>query len=296
MSHQYRLGIFSLLLLIVFFQTGCGSLEMESEWREQEIVVDGKSDDWVGILPYFEEKNISAGVQNDDNFFYMCMIIDEPPLRNQIMTQGLRLWFDPEGGDEKAFGIKYPLGLSMLRPDREFTDKEREKMRETGRPQAPDRAPDQERRQQIFERTLGELEILSAGIDEGIRMAVEEAKGIEIRLKMYNAQVVYECKIPLLASEGMPYVIKAHSGDAIGVGLESPQPDLQGMRGRTGGGMPSAGGRGGGVPGGGSMTGSGRGGMGGGMAGMPGGRGGRGGNRQLPEEVKVWASVQLATK
>lgn len=287
MSNPYRIGIFSLFVFVVLFQTGCGSLEMKSKWREQEIIVDGKSDDWVGILQYVEEKNISVGVQNDDNFFYMCMIIDEPQLRNQIMAQGLRLWFDPEGGDEKAFGIKYPIGLGMMRPGREFTEEERERMREPGRPQNEDSDMDPERHQQEFERSLAELEILSAGIDEGIRISVGEANGIEIKLKMYNAQVVYECKIPLLSSRGRPYVIKAQSGDAIGVGLESPQIDMQAMRDRIGGRMPDGGGRGGG-----GMIGGGRGGMGG----MPGGRGGRGGNRQTPEELKVWASVHLATK
>ncbi len=275
MTHTYRYIRYTFLILAVISQLGCGSLKVESKWREREIVVDGKSDDWVGALQYFEKKKVSVGMRNDDSFFYMCLIIDQPQLRDQIMAQGLQLWFDPEGGDEKKFGIKFPIGMGRMRPNQEVTEEDRERMQ------------DQERRQEIFENSLAELEILSAGIDEGIRMAVEEAKGIEIQLKMYSGQVVYECKIPLLTSEGMPYVIKALAGGVIGVGLESPKQAMRGM----GGGMPGGGGKGGGMPGGGGMGG----GRGGGTGGTPMGRSGHSGNQQMPEELKVWASVQLAT-
>jgi hypothetical protein len=279
-THHYVSYI--ILFMAVIAQLGCGSLAVESKWREHEIVIDGKSDDWVGALQYFEEKNVSVGMLNDNSFLYMCLIIDQQQLRNQIMAQGLRLWFDPEGGNEKSFGIKFPIGLGMMRPNREITEEDRERMQ------------DQDARQELFKRSLTELEILSGGIDDGLRMTVDEAKGIEIKLKMYNGQVVYECKVPLLTSEGMPYVIKARAGDAIGVGLESPKLDMQAKRDRTGGGMQGGGGRDGGMPSGGSMTGGRRGE--GGRGGMSGGRDGRGGNQQLGEELKVWASAQLATK
>ena len=104
-------ALFSILLLLTFLLVGCGSsqLELNSNWRDREITVDGKNTDWLGAMLFFEEDNVSVGLLNDENFFYICMIAEDQFMRTQMMRQGFTLWFDPDGGKEKTFGIKYPL-------------------------------------------------------------------------------------------------------------------------------------------------------------------------------------------
>jgi len=107
------LALFSILLFFSFLLVGCsnGKLELNSDWRDREISVDGKNADWLGAMLFFEEDNISVGLLNDENFFYICMIAEDQFIRAQVMRQGFTLWFDPEGGKKKTFGIKYPLGM-----------------------------------------------------------------------------------------------------------------------------------------------------------------------------------------
>jgi len=257
------------LILSLIFQIGCSTLEVESKWRDREIKVDGKSDDWLGALYYFENKKVSVGFLNDESYIYICMIAEDRLLRAQVMRQGFTIWFDPDGGKEKIFGIKYPIGIqgrgSQEIPMRmREEEQEREKFRET------------------FEGSMAELEILGPGKDEQKRMPVEDAKGINIVLKPSSGILVYEIKVPLFASEQHPYAAGARAGSSIGLGLEIPRMDMSAMRERMGGGRP------GGI----GMPGGGRGGMGGG-----GGMGMRSGRRpQMPKGLKVWITVKLASE
>lgn len=276
---QKHLIIFSFLILFGIFQVGCSStIELKSNWLDREIKVDGKSDEWVGAMAYFESQNISVGVLNDNDFIYICMIADEPQIRSQVIGRGLMLWFDPEGGSKKSFGIKYPVGIQM----------------EGGfqRPGAEGRREDfqdrDKRMQELLEDSSSELEILASGRKEGKRMFVEEARGLEVKLAAYSGMIVYECKIPFSPSDEYPYAVGTKAGDMIGIGIETPEIDLNAMRDEMGDRMPPGGGGGRGMPPGGSM-GGGRGGRQGGM-----GMGGRG--RRMPTQLKVWTVVQLASE
>lgn len=259
-SFNFKYPAFLVVLFLSFLmQSGCSSLELESAWRDREIVVDGKGDDWLGAKYYFEDVNISLGLLNDDRFLYVCMDVENPMLRAQIMRQGLTLWLDPKGGKEKSFGIRFPLG-------RQGSGKlTRESMDEQNREEMIER----------FEQSLTDLEILGPGKNEIKKMAVEEATGIEIKLEASTRWLVYELKIPLIPTEEHPYAIGTKAGDSIGIGLEAPEIDMSAMRDRLGGGM----GGGGRMPG----------------EGGRGGMGMRGGGRQMPRELKVWAVVQLAS-
>jgi hypothetical protein len=263
---------FSVLSSVLFFSliilSGCsqGKLELNSDWLDREIIVDGKSDDWLGAMYYFEDENISLGLLNDENFLYACLIAEDQFIRTQVMRQGLTLWFDPDGGKKKTFGIKYPLGRQA--GDRSM------------RPGFPARREEGERGQEQFrerfKEAMTELEILGPEKDESKRMSVEEAKGIKIIVRPLSGMLVYELKVPLLRSEEYPYAVGAKAGDTIGIGFLSPKLKTGPQRWRPGGGWPG-GGRGG-------------------LGGMPGGRGMPGGGRMsgMSRTIKVWAIVQLA--
>lgn len=252
----------SILLLLTFLLVGCGNskLELNSNWRDREITVDGKNADWLGAMLFFEEDNISVGLLNDENFFYICLIAEDQFIRTQMMRQGFTLWFDPDGGKEKTFGIKYPLGMQA-----------------NGRSMRRDEQS-MERSRQAPRRRMIELEILGPGKDEVKKMPIAEAKGIDIIVEFSSGMLVYELKVPLIQSEQHPYAIGAEAGSSVGIGLEMPKMEKSDMRGQM------SGGRGGGGPS-------------GGMRGGAGGRGMPGGGRspQKRQPLKIWAVVQLAS-
>lgn len=275
---QKHLIIFSFLILFGIFQVGCGStIELKSNWLDREIIVDGKSDEWVGVMVYFENKNISVGLLNDEAFIYLCMIADDPQIRSQVLGNGLILWFDPEGGNKKGFGIKYPVGIQLDESFRRMgiNKEEREGFK------------DKERMREFLKGTLSELEILSSGREKGKRMLIDEARGIEVKFEAYSGMIVYECKIPFSKNDEHPYAVGAKTGDMIGIGIETPNIDMDAIRDQIGDKTPPSDiGRG--IPPGGSM--------GGGRGGRPGriGMGGRG--RRMPTQLKIWAFVQLSSE
>lgn len=251
-------GLIMILPLALIIQIGCSTLELESQWRDREIVVDGKADDWQGAKYFLEDLYISVGLINDDRYLYVSMIAENPMIRAQIMMQGLAVWLDPKGGKEKTFGIKFPVGrqageMPMREPRGEF---------------------DREEAMERFQESLTECEILGPGEEVVERIDVEEVEGIDVKLRMEGGLLVYELKVPLKSGEDYPYAVGVRAGDWIGVGFESPKPDLERPMGM----------RGSGFPGGGRMPGGGRSGMGMG-GGMP----------LLPRQLKIWAKVRLAS-
>ena len=263
------LGFFFILALSFFVQVNCSTLELESTWKDRDITMDGKGGDWLGAKYYFEDSAVSVGLINDEQYLYVSMMTENPMLRAQIMRQGLIVWLDPQGGKNKTFGIKFPLGRQGGEEEGERMDP-RDMMDEMAR----------EEMMQRLQETMTELEVL--GPDEKVlgRVDIEDAQGIEVKMRNARGIFVYELKIPLASSEENPFAVGVEPGDIIGVGFLSPKMQMRrpsGMRG--GGGMP---GGGGGMP--------------------PGGGGGMGGRgsisgmgRMMPQELKIWAKVQLAS-
>ena len=254
----------SILIPFLFLLVGCGNskLELKSDWRDREITVDGKNADWLGAMLFFEEDNVSVGLLNDENFFYICLIAEDQFIRAQVMRQGFTLWFDPDGGKEKTFGIKYPVGMQASGLRRGMRSDEQS----------------MERSSQTLRRPMIELEILGPGKDEVKKMPIEEVTEIEINIEFSSGMLVYELKVPLVQSQQHPYAIGAEAGSSIGIGLEVSKMKRQDVR------RAMSGGRGGG----------------GRMGGMRGGAGGRGmpGGRARPQmgkPLKIWAVVQLAS-
>ncbi len=261
-----RLAWSFILFLFAIFFIACDHFQLSSIWRDSEVTIDGRHDDWLNALMYFEEENISLGLQNDESFLYICMVVENPMIRSQIMGQGLMLWFEPAGGKKRIFGIKYPVGM----PEEE---RQMRRMREGDAPMKPRREEQEpEGIRQTPMRQMTELEILGPGKDERIRLPIKEAKGININLSASSGTLVYELKIPLSQDEQNPYAIGTQAGSSIGIRLETPKINRSNMRRGMAGGMPGGGGRGG-------------------MGRMPGG----GMGFRMPEPLKVKAIVQLAS-
>lgn len=262
--NKYSIHLLTLSLVLSLL-IGCSTLQLDSTWKDRDITLDGKGGDWLGAKYYFEDSAISVGLINDEQYLYVSMMTENPMIRAQIMGQGLTVWLDPKGGKNKTLGIKFPLGRQGPGKEEEMMDP-RDMMDETTREEMMQRLQD----------SMTELEIL--GPDEKVlaKMDIENAKGIDVKMRNAGGTFVYELKVPLTSSEEFPFGVGVEPGDVIGIGFLAPKMQMRrpsGMRGM------------GGMPGGGGGMG-GRGGMGGGMGGM---------GRMMPQQLKIWAKVQLAS-
>lgn len=254
-------GVLGLIMSFVF--VSCEKYEFKSRWKDRDIVVDGRSMDWLDTLTYVEEFNVSVGITNDTDYLYICAVVENPLVRMQVMRQGLTVWFDPKGGRKKTLGLRFPLGSQGRRE----------------RPAEFGEEPEIERLQRMFPMSFNELEILGPNKKQKQRMRKAEAKGIDVAMSFSSGKLVYELKIPLINRSDRPYAINVRPGSSFGIGIEtSPRRDMgQSPRRKTGGMRRPAGGRNPGM--------GGRGGMGQ----MPGG-----GRPGMPKNLKLWLSVSLS--
>jgi hypothetical protein len=258
-------------LLLVLGLAGCSSYTTyatESLPRQEEIKIDGKTDDWLGFLSIIEDGSASVGFRNDGENLYVCLMVEEETLQAQVMRQGLTVWFDPKGGKAKSLGIRYPLG----RPRGE-------------RPEEPPAEPGSPPSGDFSAEAMSALEILRSEKGEPQKMEIAEVPGIEIVAAPSRGLLVYELKIPLSQTELHLIAVGAQPGRTIGIGFETPKPDRSQMPGPPSGGMPGGGGQPpmGGMPGGGG---------GGRPGGSPGGRM----MGEMPEGLKFWTLVQLSSR
>lgn len=258
-----KMAFFSLCAFVCFWLVGCGStLPLNSKWSANNIVIDGKQEEWGDNVNYIEDKNIALGFANDDKFLYISLSGIRRDLQRQIMTMGLTFWFDPEGSKEKAFGLKFPVGRIGQRgpQQQQGWGEESEAARKSRQNKA-----------------LEEIEIFTSGDEDPFRMRVGEAMGIAAKVSGLPESMTFELKIPLYEGGGFPYAINAVAGDILGVGLETGKRDRNSMQGlRAGGGL-------GGRPGGGM-----RGGRGGGR-----GPGSGGARPQMGNQFKLWMAISL---
>ena len=236
---------------------------LESRWRDRDIVVDGDNGEWAGPLVAVDAKYpVTAAVANDRDFLFLALSTGDAAMRRQIMREGLIVWFDPAGGDQKHFGIKFPVGLALTMAGKDGR----------GRP-GPDQLDEPNRID-----PPNRLEVYGPAKDDVHSLVPEAAPGIAVKVGEVAGYLVYELKVPLASTPQTPYAIGGKPGSVIGLGLETPKSEAL----RRGGGF--------------SGRGPGMGGLGGGM----GRRGGMGGRREgefdRPKPLKAWASVELAAR
>ena len=253
---------------------GCTSTQqLVSRWSENPVHMDGNLEDWRDSTVFVEKDGIRYGVANDGEFLYLCLLSSKADLGRQIVFRGMTIWFDPNGGEKRTIGIRFPIGgLGMGRP-------------EMG-PRQPNQDPDQRgNRLEAMERqTLNEFEYLGPGENDRQRVSRLQGQGLEIHITATQERFLYKLKIPLQYSSQHPYSVETHAGAKIGIGIESNTAPRMAEGARGGEGME------GGRPGAGGGRSGGR---------MPGGMG-RGGQRPgastAMANFNIWSRVQLAEK
>jgi hypothetical protein len=177
--------------------------------------IDGSPTDWEGVFPtYVEAPNIAIRAANDDQYLYLLLSSPDRNLAAQMVTRGFTVWFDPEGREDEVLGIHYPLGTDSPLMAREAL-KDRTEVK-----------------QAIIDmfRSAGEvMEVLRPGEDEPVVVPIA-GHGIEVRPGYASRNFVYEIRVPLYRSEDHPYALGSEPGHRIGVGLETPEVDLEEIR------------------------------------------------------------------
>lgn len=271
---------FALLVLLA----GCGGPpELASHWRDREITVDGKLDDWADLQTDLAQGRGTAparvGIANDGEALWLSLQTSDPNLQRLISHRGLTIWFDPAGGKQHVAGVRFPLPAA--RPLSRWG--------EIGgsRPGGAQ---------------LDSLELLGPQPYTRKELSAPGDDGVQVAMSFGERGIDYELRVPL-AAVAPAWGIGVKPGTLIGVGVQSkgiePRPERRrgegGERGpggatRPDGGEPPEGdqppGDDGGTPpeGDGQRGGRGRG---------PGGPYGR----QRPGAVsdfEVWAAVRLA--
>ncbi|MFQ5630529.1 MAG: hypothetical protein ACE5I1_17285, partial [bacterium] len=220
----HRILSLQLLAMILF---GCGSgLQMNSNWRDRNITVDGVLNEWQGSTSFIEKQNVVVGFFNDSENLYVSLTSSDRILQRQFMMMGFTLWLDAKGGKSRDFGVKFPVGLM------EMGQEMRGQMQDEGFSDMRGR----------FEESLADLEIIMRKKGGAHRMQVAEAKGIEVKIAGIPQNLVYEIKIPLAISAAHPFAVDAEAGQAISIGFETVKLDRQAMQDRMGGGFRGGGG------------------------------------------------------
>ena len=263
----------------------------ETRWRDREIAIDGRNEDWRGRLGYLKNPAALVGFLNDEGFLYVCFTTNDPILRSRLARQGITVWIDPTGGKRKTLGIR-------LAPAPGPAD-------DSGGPRPPaDSGGDEDRQSPPGGMTPPEragrpvgLSVKLPGQGEWISVPDDEKKGLDIRIQDTEALAVFEMKIPLVASDGRPYAAGVIAGKPLGIGFETQRPEQPaGWKDGAGGRPEGPGGDFGGRPGGGGRGGFGGSPPGGGMGGGMGPGQGPKDSSRLGEELRLWIEVKLASK
>ncbi len=239
---------------MLWITAGCAGSLVTSNWREEQITIDGDAKDWSDSAAFVGNDHVGVKVTNDGDFFYFLLVTQKREIARQVALRGLTLWFDPNGGENRTIGVHYPVGMMGM----------------GGRsPQGQNEPPERtEQGEEMVGRGVQEIEFFGPTTQDRMRFPKNQGKGIEAEFGQHDNLFVYEAKVPLIFSLKHPYAIETSTGSTIGLTIAIGGREFMG-RGDMGGGFPGGGGRGRG----------GGGGRGGGMGGGRVGGGGFGGQR-----------------
>ncbi len=195
----------------VMFASCGGSMDLGSKWADEPVPIDGTADQWKGKTTYIKDGGLLFGVQNDSNYIYVALTTSDPGSKSQILMRGLTVWFDTQGGDNKNFGVKYPIGAREMG------------MMNMPRKQDDNNGTNQDWMQQMEDNMLNSttLEVMNSD-DDGNKMEMSDASGISVKLSRSNDVLIYELKVALKQDADNRNAIGVNSiKQVLGIGVET---------------------------------------------------------------------------
>jgi hypothetical protein len=285
-SARIAARIASMLVGLLLTDANAADLR-NSEVSLHSIQIDGLLNEWDGFLTPFQNGKLSLAAANGQGYLYLGIAVSDLSLQREILSRGLFIYLDADGGRDRSFGIRYPLGLEEMglrpeRPERSSSDPE------FGPPE-PGRERiemDPGQLQELYDGVSPELELID-GDYSSHRLSSTDTLGIQVSERYRNGIFTYEICIPLQKDVDAPFAMELGQSRSIDIGLITPKLEPGHRRGAAG--DRSRGGGGGGIRGpggGGGVGGAGRSG-----GGRPGGFRGRG---DMPQPLELWIEYKLA--
>jgi hypothetical protein len=245
-----------MLPLLALAAMGCSSSqEIVSRWGDR-----GSPERWSDSTVYLSDQHVAVGVRNDAEYLYLTLVVPDRSRQRQLFGRGMTVWFDYKGGEDRRFGVRYPIGFGAMPMEERPMD---------GRGAGDDRWREfrSDSSFTIPEQLPSEMEIYGPMKGERQRVTTAEGRGVEVTIEERNGTLYYRMQVPLRDNGPHLYAIGTQPGATIGVGIENGVPRGEAMRGGR------SGGRGGG-----------------GRMGPPGGFGGG----QRLEPMNFWTKVKLS--
>lgn len=285
MMVRVRPALAGAVVLVAILGTLEATEKIQSLWSEGGFSVDGQPVDWNGKGRMLKDEDMMFGVSNDNENLYVAMYISEQKKLAQVFSRGMTLWFDPNGGKKRSFGVRFPLsrrpGGARQRGGSGSTARRERSGGGAGVQTPPESGSgpanaEQPRTVNDMVAAMRELEIVGPDKDDLHRAPLEDVQDVVLRASWQGQGLFYELKIPLARNEDHPFGIGVRPDKPLGIGIETPRveraPTIGGMTGST-----RSGGRGGGT----------------GSSGVPTSAAGMA-SRVSPEQLKVWVKVELA--
>jgi len=213
--------IFALTVPGALSASGGRDVVFKTQWKDRDLVIDGRNGDWQGALGYLNEPPVMLGFLNDDNAIYVCLSTNLPGIREGMLRRGVTVWIDPKGGKRKTLGIR----LAPSAPPRVPGDGPRggppEGVEEkTGEPPVPPGGAGE----RDGSASPARLMVRLPGRDEWTPVE-SGAGGIEAAIEESNGLAVFEMTVPLKDGPEAPVAIGAVPGTAISMSFETPKPE-----------------------------------------------------------------------
>ncbi|MDP4175665.1 MAG: hypothetical protein Q8933_16940 [Bacteroidota bacterium] len=236
----FKIALYNLAFLLILI-SGCGGLEIKSLWKDHDIKIDGKDDDWKNGT-YIKDANCSFYACNDQNALYICIVSTDRALARRAMIQGLTVWVESDKEDNK-FGIHYPLG--RIGGDKPSSDQTQEFSQSRASGNHSDEEMDNRKTGNPFDEekmfaNANEYEILNKSSNVEGRYSLTEDNGIKVKAGSFQGRFVYELKIPIVPKYGSLNSIAADTTSNIKLSFESGQFDMSKIRRARGGGKERA--------------------------------------------------------
>ena len=171
-----------------------------------QVTVDGQATEWPAALrPVPREAALSIGIRRDADALAVVVVAGDERQARRVALGGLRLWIDPEGGEDRVVGVRFPapepLGDRTLRTSRAGS-------------------PDDALRRRFEEGTqtveVTRQPVVTGGTVRTQRSPVGRVDGLETAATWERDRLVIEMRVPLAASDLLP----SGASGPLGIGVE----------------------------------------------------------------------------
>jgi len=111
-NKQIRNSLFLCFLILTFCSPGFSAEKyVQSQWASIPMTIDGADSDWEGgVLTLNKKTQVDFAFRNDADNLYVLFVFNDPrQFMSTIREAGITLWFNPDGGKKKKYGVRFAI-------------------------------------------------------------------------------------------------------------------------------------------------------------------------------------------